>query len=100
MARDGRDAVELSKHDAREQFAERARLRIRALSREWEKSSDTSSLAWDKAKPAAQDAWSRVQRFLTGDAEREFRQVLGADSLPPGGKPTLFDGQASEGPGK
>jgi len=63
------------------------------LSRDWEKNRGTSSLPWDKAKPAAQDAWSRVHRFLTGDADREFRQILGAAHLPPGGNPTLYDGE-------
>ena len=69
------------------------------LSRDWEKSRGASLLGWDKAKPAAQDAWSRVHRFLTGDADREFRQILGADSLPPGGNPTAFDGE-SPGPSR
>jgi len=63
------------------------------LSRDWEKNRGTSSLPWDKAKPAAQDAWSRVHLFLTGDADREFRQILGAAHLPPGGNPTLYDGK-------
>lgn len=43
------------------------------LARDWEKNRDGSPLTWDNAKPAARDAWHRVERALPGDADGDGR---------------------------
>lgn len=42
------------------------------LERGW-KDRDRSGLGWEKARPATRDAWHRVERARTGDADRDRR---------------------------
>jgi len=43
------------------------------LQREYELSKGKSTLAWDKAKLAARDAWNRLEKVLPGDADGDGR---------------------------
>jgi uncharacterized protein YcfJ len=43
------------------------------LKRDYEKSSGTAGLSWDKAKSATRDAWNRVETVLPGDADGDGR---------------------------
>jgi hypothetical protein len=45
------------------------------LSRDWESRRGSSSLSWDRAKPAVKDSWQRlsdrVERAIPGDSDRD-----------------------------
>lgn len=47
------------------------------LSRDWGSKRDRSTLDWDRARPAARDAWdrlsNRVERAIPGDSDRDGR---------------------------
>jgi hypothetical protein len=43
------------------------------LEREWDEFRDRSGLAWQDAREAVRDAWNRVGRSMTGDADRDGR---------------------------
>jgi len=43
------------------------------LQRDYEQSSGTTGLSWDKAKSATRDAWNRVEKAVPGDADRDGR---------------------------
>ncbi|MCL4181162.1 MAG: hypothetical protein KJ072_25880 [Verrucomicrobia bacterium] len=43
------------------------------LQRDFEKSEGNSTLTWDKARNATRDAWNRVDRALSGDADGAAR---------------------------
>lgn len=43
------------------------------LKRDYETSSGTGGLSWDKARSATRDAWNRVEKVLPGDADGNGR---------------------------
>jgi hypothetical protein len=43
------------------------------LARDWDKHRDGSPLTWELARPAARDAWQRMERALPNDAGRDAR---------------------------
>jgi hypothetical protein len=43
------------------------------LQRDYEKSKGSATPTWDQAKPAARDAWLRVDKAVPGNADRAGR---------------------------
>ncbi|MEX2172741.1 MAG: hypothetical protein WD872_00180 [Pirellulaceae bacterium] len=41
------------------------------LERDWQNSRGQSNIGWDKARPAARDAWDRVERTIPSDASHK-----------------------------